>query len=186
MPVQFLSGGGGTSDVRTTFAAPVYNTGVFPVSTTTTQLLNTFTIPANYFQVNDCLSFTTLIKKITSTGITSNKAITFTTRMGTTGTISDTIVGTTTPNFVENANITEFCFNITGYANIKTIGSSGTCFTSFHTGNALADQVFFSNNGLKTIDTTVPLYITVYATITMNAGQSATFAPTASSISVGF
>lgn len=186
MPVQFLSGGGGTSDVRTTFAAPTYNTGIFPVNVATTQLLNTFTIPANYFQVNDCLSFTTIIKKIASTNILTNKPITFTIRMGTTGTASDTTIGRVSTAFIEYATVPEYCWNITGYANIKTTGASGTCFTSFQTDNATLQQVGFDLHGLKTINTTVPLYITVYATITMGNGQSATLAPTASAISVGF
>lgn len=189
MPVQFLSGGGGgggTSDVRTTFANPTSNTAVFPASAITTQVLNTFTIPANYLQVNDCLSFTSIIKKITTTGLTSSKSVTLNIRMGTTGTVSDTLIGTLATGILVYPAITEYCWNITGYVGIKTTGSSGTCFTYFQSENFILQRVGCTNNGLKTIDTTVPLYITVYATISMSVGQSATLAPTSSAIAVGF
>jgi hypothetical protein len=185
MPVQFLSGGGGgTSDVRTTFADPVRNSCVFTTTTSTTQLLSKWTIPANYFQVNDFLVLTILAK---STGTAENRSITANIRLGTTGTISDPTLVT----IAHNHNVAPLVFleNIVSYkANIavQTIGSSGTALLHLQSDDCTGYPAIFTPLPPQTINTTVPLYLSVFLTGNVLSSTTLTINPVASSLIVGF
>lgn len=186
MPVQFLSGGGGgTSDVRTTFADPVLNSCVF-TPTSTTQLLSKWTIPANYFQVDDFLVLTLFAKSI---GTAENRPITTNIRLGTTGTISDPTLVTISHN--HNISPTVFPENIVSYkANIgiQTIGSSGTALLHYlQSDGCTGYPTTFTPLPPQTIDTTVPLYLSVFLTGNVfSSATTLTIAPVASSLIVGF
>lgn len=185
MPVQFLSGGGGgTSDVRTTFADPVLNSCVF-TTTSTTQLLSKWTVPANYFQVNDSLVLTLLAK---STGTAQNRPITANIRLGTTGTISDPTLVTISQN--HNVAPTVFLENTILYkANIsvQTIGASGTAVLFLQADSTSGFPTIFTQLSPQIIDTTVPLYLSMFLTgNVLTAGTTLTITPVASSLIVGF
>lgn len=193
MPVQFLSGGGGTSDVRQTFGSPVLTDCYFIGSSGTggqpaNQVAIKWTIPANYLQTNDCLCFTTLFKRLAG-GITQGTTnyLTIQIRLGTTGTIADTLIVQAVSGAPTHTNTPEEAICTKGLIYITSAGSSGTCVanadTSFQGGTA-----GFTNGGSKTIDTTATLYLTVClnAFIGYSNTYNVTWSPSGSALCVSF
>lgn len=188
MPVQFLSGGGGggTSDVRTTFADPLLNSWVL-TTTSTTQLMARWTIPANYFLTNDSLILTSLLKTVTYTGASSGRPITTTIRLGTTGTVSDaSLVSVVHTHGVSMTTFPESAVALKAAIGIHTIGSSGTASLHLHSAGPTGMPVFFTPIAAQTINTTVPLYLSIFSTGNVLSGTTMTIAPVAPSLIVGF
>lgn len=192
MPVQFLSGGGGggTSDVRSTFAAPVLTTCSYVGSSGGSQVMAKWTIPANYFVNTDTLLLETFIKRLAggSTQGTTCRAI-VDIRLGTTGTISDTLLATTSPIIPSGTYTPETGSHIRAFIGVKTIGSGGTCIA-----NLIGKSYFggigtsgFTNGGTKTIDTTSTLYLTICVSVSIGSSSYyVSLSPVGSSLIVGF
>lgn len=180
MPVRFLGGGGGgggSTDVRTIIAAPTLTT--VPATTTETPTC-VWAIPANHLLAKDGIFISLGGTASLRTDVSGNKP-TYKVRIGTTGTIADSLVFTTSPtssniNFSSIANASILLENLIYF---PSVGASGTCIS--------AGRVFNNNNeandkaptapGIKTnttIDTTSILYISITVTFPTAAN---TFTP---------
>ena len=193
MPVQFLSGGGGTSDVRQIFGNPVLADCYFIGSSggagqPANQVAIKWTIPANYLQVNDCLCFATLIKRLA--GGTTQGTTCFTTiqiRLGTTGTITDTLVAQLIPQIPFGTNTPEAAVFAKGLINVTSIGASGTCIANANGLSPYGSVAGFTNGGSKTIDTTSTLYLTVCLSVIIGGNTyNVTLSPSGSALCVSF
>lgn len=186
MPVQFLSGGGGgTSDVRESFAAPVLTDCPF---TNTQSILSPvkWTIPANYLQVNDTLCCSVFLDVLT--GNTTSKITRAWLRLGTTGSNTDTLLGQVDVYMANTANLPEPTTSLKGFINVKSTGSGGTCIgniTGIDSSGSFGSGVV--SNGLQTIDTSAVLYLTIWLQyVTGSSTSYATLSAVGSSICVSF
>lgn len=186
MPVQFLSGGGGgTSDVRESFAAPVLTDCPF---TNTQSILSPvkWTIPANYLQVNDTLCCSIFLDMLT--GNTTSKTARAWLRLGTTGSNTDALFGQIDVGICNSASLPEPTTFLKGFINVKSTGSGGTGIGNLtginSSGTFGAGQ---TASGLQTIDTSAVLYLTIWLQyVTGGATNYATIAAVGSSICVSF
>lgn len=166
MPVQFIGGssGGGTTDVRTTFAAPILNDAL----ANTTTIVAQYQIPANYLTINDMLN----IKYIAQFGVSNSGEVPFYLRIGTTGTISDTqlpivvaapyntIIASNYGQIYLDASIYFFAVGTNGLVSAQMTGIT----KSGSTASSSASRPFLGRCETKvTVDTTQPLYISLVA-----------------------
>lgn len=182
MPVRFLGGGGGgggggSTDVRTIIADPTLTT----VAATTTETVTClWQIPANHLLAKDSIFISLAGITTLATNITNNKP-TYKVRIGTTGTITDSLVFTTSPTlsasyFADVANASVLLENLIYFS---SIGTSGTCISSGRVFNKNNESAKRANTApaLKTnttIDTTSVLYISITVTFPTTAN---TFTP---------
>ena len=186
MPVQFIGssgGGGGVTDIRDILTAPVLN----DVLVNSTGIVVKHQIPANYLLSNNMLSLRSIFQVPDLVGGDSTRNISFTLRIGTTGTTADTVIKTA--SFVSA--FYSASLSPKYYAKIEiafpTIGSSGTCVTYGKMHENRANQgtttQSFSNPNNTTVNTTVPLYITISATV---AGTTFTLDTLGSYLGIGY
>lgn len=186
MPVQFLSGGGGgTSDVRTTFADPVTNTCTY-LAASSTQLLSQFTIPANYLQANDSLVLTSIIKYLSHTGATTSKSLTLNIRLGTTGTTSDPSLAQVVLSIGNPTTFLQSAVSFIGNLGVPTIGSSGSATLNLKGYDQSVYPIAFTGGTAQTINTTSTLYLSIYGALAAGTGNTLTIAPSGSSLIVSF
>lgn len=187
MPVQFIGGssGGGTTDVRTTFAAPILNGAL----ANTTTIVAQYQIPANYLTTNDTLSF----KYTGQSGNANSGKIYFYFYIGNTGTLADTKINT---EQVSNASYVFFgtgsgTYNyatlfLSGEVYFEAVGVSGLAsarYTGDYTTSATTSAMILGvNTNRATVDTTQPVYISLVA-VTPTTAVVDTFG---SYISVGY
>lgn len=186
MPVQFLSGGGGgVSDVRDTFAAPVLTDCAFTYTQNTKSPIK-WTIPANYLQVNDSLCCSLILEMISGNTAASINSIVYL-RLGTTGSVTDALVAQANFYVSTSTNLPEPPVFLKGLINIKTTGTSGTCVANLSGVGAYGGFGANSVGYSQTIDTSSVLYLTIW--VMYNTGGSAkvaTLSPVGSSICVSF
>lgn len=184
MPVRFLGGGGGgggSTDVRAIIADPTLTT----VAATTTETVTcVWQIPANHLLAKDSIFISLAGITTLATTVINNTPI-YKVRIGTTGTITDSLIDTIAPTFgssnyrtkysdVANANV---LFENLIYFN--SIGASGTCRSAgrIDNKNNEANRTVSSVPDLKsntTVDTTSLLYISITVTFPTTAN---TFTP---------
>lgn len=171
MPVQFIGGsGGGSTDVRTTFAAPILNDAL----ANTTTIVAQYQIPANYLTTNDLIN----IKYIAQTGNSNSGFTNINFYIGNTGTLADTKINldtaqSTAYNRIGTPSGTFSYMNVflSSYIYFTAVGSSGLATARFngHYKNATTAQSdAFALRGIPanfaTVDTTQPLYISLVVT----------------------
>lgn len=180
MPVRFLGGGGGgggSTDVRAIIADPTLTT----VAATTTETVTcVWQIPANHLLAKDSIFISLAGITTLATNVTTNRP-TYKVRIGTTGTITDSLVFTTSPtlsstHFADVANASVLLENLIYFS---SIGTSGTCISSGRVFNKNNESFKRANTtpALKTnttIDTTSVLYISITITFPTTAN---TFTP---------
>lgn len=184
MPVQFLSGGGGgaPSEIRDVFAEPVLSNSI---GGNIEKIMVQYTIPANYLQVNNCLHLKVILKQLGTINTYSSMYL----RFGTTGTVSDTIIFSHDGGGAANAGYLVPHPTVPVLAEelikIESIGTSGSCFTIGILENEVA--VGHAKTGFtpasKTINTTVPLFLSLSMTYS-NTAQI--IQPVATSLTVSF
>lgn len=168
MPVQFIGGsGGGSTDVRETFAAPVLNDAL----ANTTTIVAQYQIPANYLTLNDMLN----IKYIAQTGNANSGFTNINFYIGNTGTLADTKINIEPFTGYYRIGVVSGTFN---YLNIfldshiyfTAVGSSGLATARFD-GHYKTSAVMGDASRLKgiplnfaTVDTTQPVYISLVVT----------------------
>lgn len=164
MPVQFIGGSsGGTTDVRTTFAAPVLNDAL----ANTTTIVAQYEIPANYLTTNDLLN----IKYIAQFSSGNSGVVPINFYLGSTGTTSDTLITVDSVNIpvyrLAASNFGQVYLNASIY--FYSVGASGlatarfdsTTKTSSTTGGISTTYGLNTNNA--TVNTTQKLYISLVA-----------------------
>lgn len=166
MPVQFIGGssGGGTTDVRTTFTAPILNDAL----ANTTTIVAQYQIPANYLTINDMLN----IKYIAQFGVSNSGEVAFYLHIGATGTTADTqlpivvsapyntVIASNYGQFYLDGSVYFFAVGINGLVSAQLTGltKSGT------SASASLTRPFLGRTETKaTVDTTQPLYISLVA-----------------------
>lgn len=167
MPVQFIGGssGGGTTDVRTTFADPVLNDAL----ANTTTIVAQYQIPANYLTTNELIS----IKYISQFGVSNTGIVRFYIYIGSTGTLADTALVLNTSDTIYNllAASNYGQIYLSAYVYFYAIGTNGLASAKIDAitkTSAVADAVgnkpaFFGFDSKATVDTTQPFYISLVA-----------------------
>lgn len=164
MPVRFLGGGGGgggggSTDVRTIIANPTLTTVTATTETTTC----VWTIPANYLLAKDAI----YINLIGSTALSTqaNKPI-YRIRIGSTGTITDSLLFTTILEGAAAYPTTAATVSIEQLIYFNSVGSSGNCVSNGRVDNYNSYENYTICNvpeqkTVTTVNTTAPLYISV-------------------------
>ena len=169
MPVQFIGGssGGGTTDVRTTFAAPILNDAL----ANTTTIVAQYQIPANYLTTNDTLSF----KYTGQSGNNNSGRIVFYFYIGNTGTLADTKINTEQSSngpyhWFGSASTAIYNYAtlfLSGEVYFEAVGVSGIASARYNgdysPSATTSDMVFGINTNRATVDTTQPVYISLVA-----------------------
>lgn len=163
MPVQFIGGSsGGTTDVRTTFAAPVLNDAL----ANTTTIVAQYEIPANYLTTNDLLN----IKYIGQFSSGNSGFVPLNFYLGSTGTTADTLIAanTTIPGYrITASNYGQIYLNTHVY--FYSVGASGLAtgriygVTKTAPSANLINYIAVANTNNATVDTTQKLYISLVA-----------------------
>lgn len=171
MPVQFIGGsGGGSTDVRTTFAAPILNDAL----ANTTTIVAQYQIPANYLTTNDLLN----IKYIAQTGNANSGFTNINFYIGNTGTLADTKINVETTQagaYYRIGGVSGYTFNymnifLDSYIYFTAVGSNGLATARFsgHYKRETVASVAFDLKGIPlnfaTVDTTQPIYISLVVT----------------------
>jgi hypothetical protein len=167
------SGGGGTTVSARTVAPPVLST----MSGTTEAIVTKWTIPANFLVAGDALKFSTFGLGVNNTSIACTVRI----RVGTTGTTADTVVWSDTYDLSPSSTTASMYSDHILYTN--SIGTSG----QLGVGGAIFVGVFGTStldftSSYSTLDTTVPLYISI--TFQPASGSTTGFTPRGAFLSV--
>lgn len=161
MPVRFLGGGGGggSTDVRTIIAAPTMTATSATTETTTC----VWTIPANYLLAKDAIYIN--LMGTTALSTQANKPI-YRVRIGSTGTISDSLLFSTILESALTYPTVAATVAIEQLIYFNSIGSGGDCVSNGRVDNYNSGITYTTSNisaikPLTTVNTTAPLYISV-------------------------
>lgn len=166
-------GGGGSSTSARTVTPPVLSN----MTGTTEAVVTRWTIPANFLVAGDALKFSTFGLGVNNTSIACTVRI----RVGTTGTTSDTVVWSDTYDLSPSSTTASMYSDHILYTN--SIGTSG----QLGVGGAIFVGVFGTStlnftSSYSTLDTTVPLYISI--TFQPASGSTTGFTPRGAFLSV--
>ncbi len=166
-------GGGGSSTSARTVTPPVLSN----MTGTTEAVVTRWTIPANFLVAGDALKFSTFGLGVNNTSIACTVRI----RVGTTGTTSDTVVWSDTYDLSPSSTTASMYSDHILYTN--SIGTSG----QLGVGGAIFVGVFGTStlnftSSYSTLDTTVPLYISI--TFQPASGATTGFTPRGAFLSV--
>lgn len=166
-------GGGGSSTSARTVTPPVLSN----MTGTTEAVVTRWTIPANFLVAGDALKFSTFGLGVNNTSIACTVRI----RVGTTGTTSDTVVWSDTYDLSPSSTTSSMYSDHILYTN--SIGTSG----QLGVGGAIFVGVFGTStlnftSSYSTLDTTVPLYISI--TFQPASGSTTGFTPRGAFLSV--
>lgn len=171
--ITFPSGGGGGTVSSRTVAPPVLST----MTGTTEAIVTKWTIPANFLVAGDALKFSTFGLGVNNTSIACTVRI----RVGTTGTTADAVIWSDTYDLSPASTTTSMYSDHILYTN--SIGTSG----QLGVGGAIFVGVFGTStlnftSSYSTLDTTVPLYISI--TFQPASGATTGFTPRGAFLSV--
>lgn len=172
--ITFPSGGGGGGTVSSrTVAPPVLST----MTGTTEAIVTKWTIPANFLVAGDALKFSTFGLGVNNTSIACTVRI----RVGTTGTTADAVIWSDTYDLSPASTTSSMYSDHILYTN--SIGTSG----QLGVGGAIFVGVFGTStlnftSSYSTLDTTVPLYISI--TFQPASGATTGFTPRGAFLSV--
>jgi len=166
-------GGGGSSTSARTVTPPVLSN----MTGTTEAVVTRWTIPANFLVAGDALKFSTFGLGVNNTSIACTVRI----RVGTTGTTADTVVWSDTYDLSPSSTTASMYSDHILYTN--SIGTSG----QLGVGGAIFVGVFGTStlnftSSYSTLDTTVPLYISI--TFQPASGSTTGFTPRGAFLSV--
>ena len=167
------SGGSGSSTAARTVTPPVLSN----MTGTTEAVVTRWTIPANFLVAGDALKFSTFGLGVNNTSIACTVRI----RVGTTGTTADTVVWSDTYDLSPSSTTSSMYSDHILYTN--SIGTSG----QLGVGGAIFVGVFGTStlnftSSYSTLDTTVPLYISI--TFQPASGATTGFTPRGAFLSV--
>jgi hypothetical protein len=176
-PNSLITGGGGGGGGSSTSARTVTPPVLSNMTGTTEAVVTRWTIPANFLVAGDALKFSTFGLGVNNTSIACTVRI----RVGTTGTTSDTVVWSDTYDLSPSSTTASMYSDHILYTN--SIGTSG----QLGVGGAIFVGVFGTStlnftSSYSTLDTTVPLYISI--TFQPASGSTTGFTPRGAFLSV--